>query len=112
MNYIKKFKDAFKGLHLGFNQQSIIIQCGLGLGAFIVLYSLKISYIEWLIFVVVVGLVLVSEWINSCIELVVDYISLDIHPQAKKIKDLSAGMVLLSCIIAVVVGVMILYNHR
>ena len=53
-------------------------------------------------------LVITAEFINSAIEKTVDYISLERHPQAKAIKDLSAAAVLLISICAFCIAVIIL----
>ncbi len=112
MGWLKKFKCAFEGIISGLKQRSIRIQLLLALLATLVFIYLKISYFEWLVFVLVCALVVCLEWVNTVFEEVVDYISLETHPHAKKIKDLSAGLVLMACIFAVIVGIMILLNHR
>lgn len=66
-----------------------------------------VSLMEWTILVLVVGFVLVTEIINSVIERVMDYLNPEIHPSAKLIKDISAGAVLLSAIISIVIGLII-----
>jgi diacylglycerol kinase (ATP) len=53
-------------------------------------------------------LVLIMEIVNSSIELLVDRISLEIHPLSKKIKDMSSTAVLMALINAIVVWVIIL----
>lgn len=68
---------------------------------------LELIYIEWAIIMLVIGLVLVAEAINSVIERMIDYLNPRIHPLAKKIKDIAAGSVLLAAIVAVIVGMII-----
>ena len=48
------------------------------------------------------------EFINSAIEETVNYISLQRHPMAKKIKDLAAGAVLMMSICALCVAIIII----
>lgn len=55
-------------------------------------------------------LVLILEAVNSCVEAIVDRISLEIHPLSKKIKDISAAAVLLAILNAAVVWVIMLSN--
>lgn len=68
---------------------------------------LGLTKIEWAIIFLVFGLVFVAEMINSSIEKMLDYLNPTIHPQAKMIKDISAGAVLLAAIISVIIGVII-----
>lgn len=68
---------------------------------------LKLSVVEWAIIMIVIGFVLVTELINSAIERIIDYLRPEIHPLAKIIKDIGAGAVLLSAVIAVSVGLFI-----
>lgn len=67
-------------------------------------FLLHLSLIEWIMIVMVIGLVLTVELINSAIEKIIDYVKPEIHPAAKIIKDTSAGAVLIVAIIAVIIG--------
>lgn len=53
-------------------------------------------------------LVLILEAVNSCIETIVDRISLEKHPLSKKIKDISAATVLLAILNAIIVWIIVL----
>ncbi|MDD5135724.1 MAG: diacylglycerol kinase [Candidatus Omnitrophica bacterium] len=68
---------------------------------------LNFSYMETLALCITVMLVLGSEMINTAIELIVDMIKVDFHPIARIVKDVSAGVVLLTSVNAVVVGYML-----
>lgn len=68
---------------------------------------LEISLIEWSIIILVIGLVLTTEIINSSIERIIDYIKPDIHPAAKVIKDMGASAVLISAMISVIIGLIV-----
>jgi diacylglycerol kinase (ATP) len=60
-----------------------------------------------MILCITVTLVLAAEMINTCVELIVDLITAELHPVARIIKDASAGAVLLTSINAIVVGYML-----
>ena len=109
MKWLNKFRYAFEGLIYGFKQPSVILQVFLAIVAIVVFYVIKISWVEWMIVLVMIALVILCEWINCIVEMTVNYISTEIHPQAKRIKDLSAGLVLLSGLFAFIVGVIILF---
>jgi diacylglycerol kinase (ATP) len=55
-----------------------------------------------------VFLVLIVELMNSAVEWVVDYISLEKHPYAKRAKDMASGAVFLALTNAVVIWVLVL----
>ena len=66
-----------------------------------------ISMTEWALVVFCIGLVIVTETINTALEIDVDLTSPGYHPFVRDIKDVSAGAVLLSAFIAGVIGLII-----
>lgn len=56
------------------------------------------SWIELVLLLLPCFLALCSELINSAIENAVDFTSLEIHPLAKKAKDMGSAVQLLACI--------------
>lgn len=68
---------------------------------------LKISLGEWSQIIFVIGLVLITEMINSALEKIIDYLKPEIHPAAKAIKDIGAGAVLVSVLVAIITGLII-----
>lgn len=68
---------------------------------------------EMLVLLFTISLVLVAEMFNSAIEATVDLVQPSYHPLAKFAKDIAAGAVLITTIIALVVGsLMILGENR
>jgi undecaprenol kinase/diacylglycerol kinase (ATP) len=67
----------------------------------------NISTFEWIAIIFAIGFVITLEIINSVIENICDFISPEKNIQIKKIKDLSAAGVLVSSIIALIIGVII-----
>lgn len=65
---------------------------------------LNFTYLEIIAISVTIAFVLASEMCNTAIELIVDMIKSDFDPMARVIKDVGAGMVLISSINAVIVG--------
>lgn len=70
----------------------------IGLGIFF-----QITRIEWLFLILAGGLVIVAESFNTAIEIDIDLTSPEYHPYAKDTKDVSAGAVLLTAILAAVI---------
>lgn len=68
---------------------------------------LDISRTEWLVILLLIGLVLSLEIVNTAIENICDYISPEWHRMIKKIKDLAAAAVFLAAMIAVACGIII-----
>lgn len=73
---------------------------------FIILLAiyLNFNYLEMLALSITITLVLLSEMVNTTVELVVDMVKSEFHPIARAIKDISAGAVLLTSINAAIVG--------
>ncbi len=65
------------------------------------------TVLKWIVVFFAIGLVLVAEMLNTAIEKMIDYLKPDIHPEAKAIKDLAAGAVLVSALTAVAAGLFV-----
>jgi diacylglycerol kinase len=68
---------------------------------------LGLSVVEWAIFAAMVTLVLAAEMVNTMIESLVDLVTQEYHPLAKVAKDVAAGIVLLTAIGSIIVGLLI-----
>lgn len=68
---------------------------------------LEIDKTEWFIIIILIGLVISLELINSAIENICDLVSPEYNEFVKKAKDLSAAAVLISAAIAVTIGSLI-----
>ena len=80
----------------------------LGLSAVILGVFCHISIAEWLWLICAIVLVLMAEMTNTAFEVLVDLVTnKTYHPLAKKVKDMAAGMVLLSAFFAIFVGMII-----
>ena len=77
-----------------------------------VAFMMPVGEIQRVLLVGSVMLVLVVEMINSAIEAVVDRVSLDIHPLAKKAKDMGSAAVLLALANAILIWITILWPLR
>jgi len=71
------------------------------------IFVLKVSAWEWIILILVMGGVFTMELINTSIEKLADLYSTELNPKIKKIKDLSAGAVLVASITALFMGFII-----
>ena len=70
-------------------------------------FILGLDPLEWVACIFSIVIVISSEMLNTAIETIVDLVSPNINPLAKKTKDIAAGAVLVLAIGALVVGLII-----
>lgn len=75
-----------------------------------VAFMMPVDLTQRVLLVASVMLVLVVEMINSAIEATVDRISLDIHPLAKRAKDMGSAAVMLTLTNAILTWTMTLWS--
>jgi len=110
-NYHKKFSflgllNSFKNAIRGFsvlleNEYNLYIQLVFGGIAIIAGFMFNISFTEWAIQTIVIGLVIFSELVNTAIEKTMDLVHPGQDNMVRDIKDLAAGTVLFTVGIAV-----------
>jgi diacylglycerol kinase (ATP) len=71
---------------------------------------LGVTRSELVSIVIVAGLVLVAELVNTAVEATVDVATDHYDPLAKVAKDVAAGAVLIASVIALIVGYLVLYE--
>lgn len=76
-------------------------------GAVVLGLYLGITSTEWMFLVLAAGFVLVTEAVNTAIEIDIDLTSPEYHPYAKDTKDVAAGAVLIAATTAAVIGAFI-----
>jgi undecaprenol kinase/diacylglycerol kinase (ATP) len=74
-------------------------------------FFLHVSAVEFAMLYVAITGVVIAEMFNTVCELCVDLASPEYHPLARIAKDVAAGAVLLSALLAVVIGVFVLGPH-
>lgn len=101
-------KNAFEGLKVAFTgERNFRIHCLAA--AIVIVFGIlfRLSFSKWVVLFLTMGFVLVSEIINTFTETLVDMITKEYSKEAKKVKDLAAGAVLISAITAVLAGLFI-----
>jgi diacylglycerol kinase (ATP) len=113
-DYLGPFKVAMRGLvytfktqrHMRFHVYVVLIVVLLGM-------FVNLGHREMLVLLFTISLVLVAEMFNSAIEATVDLVQPNYHPLARFAKDISAGAVLITTMMALIVGgLLILGEHR
>ena len=108
----KKLKNSFKyagqGIKSAFKtEQNLKIHFIITAIAIILGIILKLSFTEWAICFLLFGFVITAELMNTAIEVTVDLAMPDINEKAKLAKDIAAGAVLVSSIVAILIGIAI-----
>ena len=105
---INSFKYAFQGIITSFKTERnmkmhILIMLLVILAGII----LKISKSEWIVCIILFGLVITAELFNTAIETTIDMITTEKNEKAKIAKDVAAGAVLVTAIASAIIGLMI-----
>ena len=103
------FRHAFGGLWYALRtQRNMRIHIAIA-GAVLVLgLYLGIGRLEWAVLTLAIGSVMVAEMFNTVAEAAMDAATPHYHPLVKIAKDVAAGGVLLTAIVAVIVGLLVL----
>ncbi len=105
---LKGLKYALKGAFLLIKtEQSIQVQLFVAFAVTVAGFIFKISTVEWMFQLLAIGLILVSESLNTGIEKLSDFIHPDYHKKIGFIKDISAGASAFAAIIAIIIGLII-----
>ena len=105
---LKSFVYAFEGVIYFIKHEAqalihlIAIVAVIGAG-----YWFNISLTEWIAVVFAIGIVISAEMLNTAIEKLTDMVSPQINEQAKIVKDLAAGAVLIASLTAFIIGLII-----
>jgi diacylglycerol kinase len=101
----ESFKFAFHGLwSLLKNEHNSRIHLSAAIVAITMGIILKISTVEWSLLIIVTGLVFLTELLNTALETLADFVNPEWNESIRKVKDYAAAAVLISAIIAVIVG--------
>ena len=104
----KSFGYAFEGIFAGIRgERNMKIHCFAAVCVIVAGVLVHIAVTEWCICLVLFGLILSLELVNTAIEAVVDLVTKEKKPLAKIAKDTAAGAVLVSAIAAAIIGCII-----
>ena len=104
----KSFGYAFKGIDdVIEHEPNMKIHVVVAILVVIMAFILKVSTIEWIILVLLIGAVLAAETINTTIENLVDMYTKEYDEKAKIVKDTAAGTVLIFAITSAIIGLII-----
>ncbi|MBV8299146.1 MAG: diacylglycerol kinase family protein [Candidatus Eremiobacteraeota bacterium] len=103
------FGYALAGLRAAWRtQRNVRIHVVLALVVVVLGIVLRFSLLAWAVVALAIGLVLATELLNTALEAVVDLISPQEHPLAKRAKDVAAASVLAASLAALAAGLLVL----
>ncbi len=106
--FFRSLRHAFRGMYVVFRgEQSFRLQTIVALIVVLFAFYVKVSILEWIVLLLLIGSVLSLELINSIFERIVDTFKPRIHPIVRDIKDIMAATVLVASLLALAVGVII-----
>ena len=99
------FRFALNGLRLLLkNEHNSRIHLAAAMAATGLGIALKLDHYEWSLLIIVTGIVFIAELLNSSVESLADRIDPEWNKLIMRAKDFSAAAVLISAIVAIVVG--------
>ena len=102
------FVYALRGIKKAIkSERNLKIDCIAALLVILFGFLFKINTNEWIICILLIGIVLFAELMNTAIETVVDMYTRQKNPLAEKAKDVAAGSVLIIAIISAIIGCII-----
>lgn len=101
-------KGAFK---LITTEHSVMVQSTLAVLMTIAGFYFGINRMEWMMQILVFGLVLSIEGINTAVEKIADFIHPDYHERIGFIKDIAAGAVFFAALTAIAIGCIIYFPY-
>ncbi len=105
---VNSFKYAFTGIKTAYlGEQNLRIHTIMAILVIICGFLFKISYMEWLVCLLLIASVLMAEFFNTAIEYVVDLASPGINDLAKAAKDVASAGVLVMAMVSAVIGLII-----
>ena len=105
---LKSFRYAIAGIReLILSEHNARIHLTATIAVILMSVIFKVSRQEGLMITGAIGLVWITEMLNTCIEKTMDFISTEKHPEIKSIKDIAAGAVLIASVTALIIGLTI-----
>jgi len=106
------YKYAMRGLWLAFRYEpNMIIHLLAIITVLILNSSLKVSRTDWMISLVLIGVILMAEIFNTALEKLADRVTQDQDPMIGQAKDLAAGAVLIMGIAAVICAAILYWPY-
>lgn len=108
LTFLKNFWAALRGIKVAFFEEiSFQLQSLAAIVVLIFAFFLGVPKVQIIILLFTICLVLTLELVNSIVERILDIIKAEHDPKIKDAKDIMAGAVTISAMIALIVGILI-----
>lgn len=116
MEELRRFKRSLKHALDGIiyavsHEKNFRIEIMIAIFVIILMFIFKLKSWEVIVLILMIMWVLILELVNTVLERVADILKPRIHPYAHLIKDLMAAVVLISSVVAVIIGIIIFYPY-
>lgn len=106
--FLRSFRYALEGFRTAVTtERNINVQICVGVAALIAGSVLKLDALSWILIILCIGLVLFAELVNTSIEAIVDLATQELHPLAKRAKDIAAASVFTLSVTSAIVGIIV-----
>ncbi|MBL7701866.1 MAG: diacylglycerol kinase family protein [Ferruginibacter sp.] len=108
MKLLRSFGFAFSGI-IGCFKSELNFRIHIGLTILAVMLSIacNLSAKEWAVVLFCIVFVIAMEMFNTAVEKLCDIVHKEVHPGIKKVKDISAGAVLVSALFSLVTAAVV-----
>lgn len=89
------------------NERNFRIELAVAAAIVILILFFELKSWEAIILILMIMWVLITELINTVLERIADILKPRIHPYARLVKDIMASVVLISSVVAIIVGTII-----
>jgi undecaprenol kinase len=103
-----KFADTLRGVRFALQEKSFRVHLAFAALVTVLACLTEVSPTDWLWLIIAIGLVLVTEIINTSIERLAQVVTTEHHPLIGQALDLAAAAVLLATTVAIIIGIVIL----
>lgn len=105
-SFAKRLRFAARGLYFALlRERSFRVHVLATFGVAVVLLATRASPAWWAIGALTVGVVLTAELFNTALEVLADHLHPAQHPEIRALKDIAAGAVLISSVMAIAVAI-------
>lgn len=109
---IRSFSYSWKGIKIFFrSEHNSWIHVVAAAAAIALGFIFDIKRWEWAMVALAIGLVFITECINTSIEFLTDLVSPGFNEKAGKVKDLASAAVLIAAIVAVFIGLIVFFPY-
>ena len=106
------FRNALRGIGVVIEQeQSFRIQAIAAVFVVAAGFGFRVRAWEWIVLLLLIGVVLGLELLNSVLERLVDALKPRLHPVARDVKDMMAAVVLIASFLSALVGFSVFWPY-